>query len=219
MRINRCLTILVICIAFAASGFAQGKEITEDQYLVPWRTARQKARGLTRRVIQTVTNHEKEMPDIDEWQYVYVMPDKVHYTNIRTLDGKVNRIEQIVIGKTKYGKKDGGIWKLSESYCIGGSGSGGPSNIASNKYYLENKKIDGKEIKVFRNYITYTNIYSPTKATEGLTFEESIFWLNSDDLMIREEIRKGLVNLGKVRTTNLTLYTYDPNLKIEAPIK
>lgn len=219
MKITRFLTIAVVCFVFAATSFAQGKEITKDDYLVSWRAALQKARGLTRRVIQTVTNHEKEMPDIDEWQYEYVMPDKIHYTNIRTFDGKVKRIEQIDIGKTKYCKKDDGVWKLSESYCIGGSGSGGPSNIASNKYYLENKKIDGKEIKVFRNYITYANIYSPTKETEGLTFEETIFWLNSNDFMIRQEIRKGLVNSGKVRTTNLSLYTYDPSIKIEAPIK
>ena len=219
MNIPRCLAIAFVCLAFTATSFAQGKEITKDDYLIPWRTALQKARGLTRRVIQTVTNHEKEMSDIDEWQYEYVMPDKIHYTNIRTFDGKVKRIEQIDIGKMKYCKKDDGVWKLSESYCIGGSGNGGPSNIASNKYYLEKKRIDGKAIKVFHNYITYTNIYSPNKETEGLTFEETIFWLNSNDLITRQEIRKGLVNSGKVRTTNLSTYTYDPNIKIEAPIK
>lgn len=177
------------------------------------------ARESTRRVIQTVTNHDKETPDIDEWQYEYVMPDKVHFTNIRTLNGKVERIEQINIGKIKYCKEGDGVWKLVESYCIGGSGSGGPSNISSNNYYFQKKKTDGKEIKVFRNYITYKNIYSPTKETDGLSFSETIFWLNSSEQIIRQEVKEGWISSGKVKITNLSLYTYDPTIKIEAPIK
>ncbi|HQZ97202.1 MAG TPA: hypothetical protein PLP21_12850 [Pyrinomonadaceae bacterium] len=159
------------------------------------------------------------MPDTDEWQYEYVLPDKVHYTNIRTANGKVQRVEQIDIGKIKYCKKDDGVWKIVESYCIGGSGSGGPSNIVSDKYYLEKKKVDGREIKVFRHYTSYKNIYSPNKDTEGLSFDEYIFSLDSSGLIIKEETKKGLINSGKVIETNISIYTYDPKIKIQEPLK
>jgi hypothetical protein len=220
MRSSICLTLLLVGFVFTATSFAQEKEVTKNEYLASWRDAFDKARTLTRRVTQIVTNHESEMPDIDEWRYEYVMPDKSRLTNIRTKDGKVTRIEQIDIGNTKYCKKGDGEWELSEGYCIGGSGMGGPSNIASNRYYLEKKNINGKEIRVFRNYITYTNKFSPTHETEGLTFSETTFWLNRDNLIIREEIRTGLVNKGKARRTNVSSYEYNPkDLKIEAPIK
>ena len=72
---------------------------------------------------------------------------------------------------------------------------------------------------MFRNYLTYKNIYSPTTNTDGLSFEETVFWLNNDGLIIRQETKKGLIDPRKVKVINLSLYTYDPNIRIEVPIK
>lgn len=219
MRKFTVLSLVLICLVFTTANSAQEKEISKEDYLSSTRDARQKSRGLNRSELQTVTYFDKQFEDIDEWRYDYVMPDKIRYTNIRTYNGKVRKTEQINIGKLKYCKNDDGVWKLVETICIGGSASGGPTNIASDKYYLEKKKIEGKDIKVLRNYVTYTNIYSRNKDTEGLSFDESVYWLDGKGLLLRKETKSGLINTGKVRNTFLTIYTYNPNMRIDAPIK
>lgn len=215
----RVFGLVLFCLALVATNFAQEKEISKEDYFSSTREARQKSREFNRTVLQTSTYTDKGVEEIDEWRYDYVLPDKIHYTNTRTFNGKVRRTEQINIGKLMYCKNDEGVWRLVESFCIGGGASGSPTNVASDNYYLEKKKIEGKDIKVLRNYVEYTNTYSPNKDTEGLTFSESIFWIDSKGLLTREENKSGLINTGKVKKTILTTYTYNQNLKIEAPIK
>ena len=79
----------------------------------------------------------------------YLKPNGIFYIDIKNKPHvcTTKNFKNKNVAKIKYCKKDDGVWKIVESYCIGGSGSGGPSNIVSDKYYLEKKKVDGREIK------------------------------------------------------------------------
>lgn len=219
MKIAKYLVLTFICLVFAATGFAQEKAITKEEYLNAEQAALQKAQGLTRTVEQMIHTYDGDKISIDAWQYDYVMPDKIHYLNIRTVNGKDQRTEEIDIGKKKYCKKGDGEWTLVSSPCVGGSASAGPSNIVSDEYFLEKKTVDGKKVKVFRNYTTYKDVYSPTKGTDGLSFQETQFELNSDDLIVRETTKRGLLDPRTTRGRSFSNYKYDPTIKIEAPIK
>ncbi len=207
-RIHFALILIATCCA--SVGFAQIKEITNEEYYTPLRAALQKAVKLNRCVQSATLRYNGGKTDIEEWDYEYALPDKDRLVHTETVDDKVQRTEQIDIGKIKYCKKDDGPWEIPKGYCIAGSGNGGPPNIISTKYTIEKVDLPTRHITIFRETITYKNIYSPNKETEGNSFWYSNYWLDENGLIIREETKIGLVKGETLNRKTITSYTYDP---------
>lgn len=126
----------------------------------------------------------------------------------------------IEIGDSYYCRKNDGEWVRSKSACgTGGGIGGGPSDVRSSKYTVEEIKIDKKKAKLYTSYITYKNTFSPRSDKENLYYWENKFWLNSDGFVIREELKRGLLSPERLDEQESKTYEYDPNIKIEAPIK
>jgi len=181
--------------------------------------AMQKADKTNRRVTSTTTISRNGKVETEEWIYEYVLPDKIHYVHVQTSEGKTRRTEQIDIGKTKYCKKDDGAWEIPKGYCIGGSGNGGPSKVVSMKYTVEKTKMNGEKVSIFRWAIIYKDVYSQNGDTERLGLWEASYSINNDGYFLREETKDGLMYPETVSTKTIKEYTYDPNIKIEAPIQ
>jgi hypothetical protein len=128
------------------------------------------------------------------------------------------KFEWIQVGSVKYCRKDDGEWQVS-NWCGSGSGSGGPSNIVSEKYTAEVIKEKGKKTTLYEEYTTYKNTYGPEKDRPRLRFWHTKYWLNDKGLLIRQEMRTGLLGPEEASWVNVTQYQYEPaDLKIEAPV-
>jgi len=214
-----CLIFSIVIIGISLAGVhAQGKEISREEYYAPYREALTRSREFSRRNIQKIRSSWNGKTSEEEWTYEYHLPDRIRYLHIETVDGKSRRTEQINIGKSMYCKKDDGAWSLANSYCIGGSGSGGPSNIIKEVFRREKTKLDGKPSVHYYEHVTYQNTYSKTAGTDGPSFLESQFWIDEKGLIVRYETRRGLVSSKMPSYEQVETYVYDPTIKIEAPI-
>lgn len=208
---------VILLLVLPAVVFTQSKRISREEYYQPFRDALKKSRTLPRRHVQEIKSIRNDKEYDEQWTYEYQPPDKVRYLHVAMVDGKTRRTEQINIGNIKYCRKDAGPWALAGSNCIGGGdGSGGPSNIISERFTREASA--GRTL--YTEYTTYKNTFSKTADTDGPSFWESKYWLDARGLITRYETRRGLVaNRSTPRYEMVESYDYDPNVKIEVPLK
>ena len=218
MRTSVRLILTVFIFSLSSSAFGQIKEIERDEYWKAFRDAHARSRSDSRRVTQLINGTRNDKPYSEIWIYEYQLPDRIRYVHIRTYSGTERRSEQIDIGNTKYCRNDNGTWEQVKSPCIGGSASGGPSGIMSERFERERIKSDGRDQVRFEQHITYKNSYSKTTDSDGPSFIRSTFWVDSSGRLVRYESSRGLVKGPTVTYRNIETYEYDPNIKIEAPI-
>ena len=219
MTIARLFTLTAICLTSVFIIFGQAKQITKDEYYTPFRASLQKERSISRRKVSTSENYKDgKLSRTVEWIYEYLVPDTIRYQNTETFEGKRRRVEQININKAIYCRRDSGDWKISQSSCVGGTGSG-ISNVVSSRYSIEKANLNGKKMMLYQQYTIYKDSYSINSDKEGLSYWEAKYWLNDEGLIIREESKSGLIEPHRINRFTVDTYEYNPKLKIEAPIK
>ena len=213
MRKKTFFLILIYFIpAFAA--FAQPKGIGHDDYYRPYRAALKLFHENSHRTKVRFENYENGvLKSANDWTYEYVKPDRRRYVEVLTVGNTVSRAESIDIGSAKYCRKDDGEWKIASGSCGRGGGSGGPLNIKSETFTVENTRIDGRKVKIYRNRYEYE------REKLGLAFWQKTFWLNEKGNLLREETRVGLLEPERLSWTSDTRFEYDPaGLRIEVPL-
>jgi hypothetical protein len=215
---TRLIVFGIIAVFAVLPTFAQVKEISGDEYYSNWRSALQKSRGIDlRNVSKTETYKDGKLTDTEEWQYEYVLPDRIHYVHVRNVNGKVRRTEQIDIGSAKYCKQDDDGWKQIASPCIGGSATGG-TPPESERFSKESTLLDGEKLTLYKHYSTSRRPWLKGKEAEILFYSENSFWLNDKGLMVRQERRSGRVEPISLDRKVIDTYEFAPkNLKIQAP--
>lgn len=210
----------LLTLGFSSLLLAQTTELSREQFYAPYREALSKSRQVARRHRQNITRFENGSPHlVEEWLYEYQPPSKIRFVQKETFKGLTKIVEQINIGETKYCRKDNGPWELVKGYCIGGSGSGGLPNVISSHFSSEKANLNETNLTLYREFTTYKNSYSKTVETDGPSFWENKYWLDRLGFMVRQEIRQGLVEKNEILRSIVETYEYDPNIKIEAPIK
>lgn len=220
MKSTKCL-LLIICFGMTANCFGQIKQISREDFYQQSREANKKRFANSRREITQIKDYKDgNTVSTVEFTSEHLVPDKYHYISIEKYSDRTTKFESISINKVQYCRKNDGNWEKSKSYCGYGSGSGGPSNIVETKYTVEETKLNSKKVKLYQEYTTYKNIYSPDKDKEGLSYWQERFWLDKDGFILRKETEKGLIEPRKSNyQEEITNYEYDPrDLKIEAPI-
>lgn len=221
MKRNKLLWMVVTVFFFSCiETHAQTKEITDKEFYQSYRTALQNGKEISRR---SVTKRENLRDGIlsskEEYVSAYLLPDKKFYSHKEIFSDKTQTVELIQIGEVYYCRRNNEDWKQSKSWCAaGGSGFGLP-NKTSSKFTVEVVKSGDEKLKLYREYTTYKNTYSPNKDKEGLSYWQKKFWINEAGLVIKEESENGLIEPVQIRWTQVETYEYNPNdLKIEAPI-
>lgn len=126
---------------------------------------------------------------------------------------KVNETEQITIDNFLYVRKNNEPWKKLEIGSGGGSGSGtGSGSYSCRQLTVESIFLDGISAQLFDEL-------DISSETNGLTFKERRKWFGDDGSFLKEEFVEGLLSPRLENRRSTTTYEYDPNLKIEAPIK
>jgi hypothetical protein len=219
-HLKTALQVVAITLSITSVAWTQGKELSKEEYYVPYRAALEKSRSFSRRITQNIRSNWGTKPVQEEWTYEYQLPGRrIRYVHEIKVDGKTTRSEEIDLEQAKYCKHGDGPWIISKLGCIGGSGSGGPSNIVSEVFRRVKTELNGERVSLYHQYITYKNVHSPTAATDGNSFWEEKYWVNDRGALSRVESRRGLVDSQTPKYEMVEAYTYDPKITIEAPIK
>jgi hypothetical protein len=220
MKSKQFFLILIFCFGVTINVFSQTKEISRENFYQPLRQGLIKGMAFSRRVISRRENYrEKKVFRTTEITEEYLLPDKRHYLKEERFADRTSKSELIQIGKNYYCRKNDGEWKQFTSWCSGGDGSGGLSNIVSSKFTVEDTKVGYKPVRFYKEYTVYKNVYSPNKDKEGLSYCYSSYWINSEGLVSHKEERCGLSESKKPNFQMTITYEYNPqNLKIETPI-
>jgi hypothetical protein len=200
--------------------FSQTKEFTRENFYRPIRAGLIKELAYSRRVITRQDNYrEKKIFSTTEITEEYLLPDKRHYIREEKFADQTNKSELIQIGENYYCRKNDGEWKQFKSWCSGGDGNGGLSNIVRSKFTVEDTKVGNKTVRIYKQYTTYKNIYSPDKDKEGLSYYQSSYWIDNEGFILREEERNGLLEPERIYRQLTVSYEYNPqNLKIDNPL-
>jgi len=142
-----------------------------------------------------------------------VPPDRTHTWIERIDEGKITKSERIVIGPRNFERKGTGPWtELSSS---GGSGMGLSPDAMSIDYYctdgvpFEDTKADMFEVERKTKFtINGKSAFSLYKAT---------YWFHLDGRLLK--MVSELDDKSWQSNHSSEIYEYDPNIKIEAPIK
>jgi hypothetical protein len=228
----RYLSLVLVILFFWAAIFPQAKKSSRDEYLDRFLAAHKKARGLSYKNIQTTNIYKNEkLNSTKEFVYEFALPDRSHSILTETANGKTDRIEEISIGRhTQYCKRGNAPWKI-ENYCIHLLDgfldpilhlNGYSTRPVITSYTVEKTMLDGKEVKRYREYIesmNYKDWDSVEKRKQWLSFLDDSYILNEEGLMLSEEKQSGMLNPKRIDEVVTDIYIYDPNIKIEAPIK
>lgn len=212
------LLLLAAISAFSFETLAQRTSISRKEFFDGTTKQSSKVYERSRRIITTdetilagVTT--KTVMSISD----YLVPDRSHEYSKITAGDKVSETEQINIDYMQYDRKDGGAWtKLDlrqNGYGYGmGSGSGAGLSTQCDQFSVEPTFLNGMSMQFF-DWISIDG------SGKELTFKESKEWIGDDGFPYKKEETKGKLFPRDETHQTVTTYTYDPNIKIEAPIK
>lgn len=136
-------------------------------------------------------------------------------------------IEFIIVGDTEY-KKDSfnNIWSkyLTDRSAKPYRCSIFPKGVKNAKWYRTlNVSIGDEVVDLYEEYIEIKSIGLMGLATdqvgERVYTSKNNFWITKDNLLIKSESSLNNNTIEAVNFFAVYLYEYDPNIKIEAPIK
>ena len=222
-------TIILCSLLFGSflGVFSQKKSTNEQEFTTLRNSASEKLKNRNYRIIMTSESY-KNVNDFSPYYFIseiteYISPDLFHHIFERKTEQNTSREETITIGQRKYSRQNNEDWKELPTIenNNGGSGTGsGLKGIALNseknveyKYKgretVKNQKADLYEVSTTRKYNS-PNFRATTVMTEK-------FWFDKDGMFLKTEIE--FRNNNKVTSHTVRDYEYDPNIKIEAPIK
>jgi len=128
-------------------------------------------------------------------------------------DGK--KYEMILVDGKRYKKEDGGPWKLDES--AGGYGRGCGAETKDLSYKVKEKSdLNGKKANLYESVQKMLGISCGKESADELWTER--YWIGEDGTLLKSESIFEDIGKKSMRR-DVSVYEYDPNIKIEAPVK
>lgn len=212
--------IFVICFCFSlifVSGIAAQTEIVSQDFQKLWNGAQEqlaKRPHRKRSLMKTYPDQKTMIPlEIRDITTERIPPDREHSVYEITESNKTRRSEIIRIGSVRYDKNDDGSWRQTTENRLSGSGSGS-SNVTY--FYLGTEVRNGKTVRLYQAIYRIALRSPPGERKFSVTTNSYTF---SEDGLLLFELREnhdGLLTKPNVYSVE---YVYDPNIKIEAPIK
>ncbi len=224
------LTVLLFSFAVIS---AQEKVITETDFDKIVADADKNIDGKTYRLTETEKyfpdkNGEAESTKINLTEFV--LPDKRRTVRDVASIAEFGRYETIWDGKTYYTRKNFEDW---QSYRGGGEGSSvGSGDFTSGKIskihkYLGTTEIDKQKVKLYsEEKMRIANKLTRNSTYQVYYYENTKYWISENGLLLKIYIESGVEKVitpegakeSKAVTRKTSVYEYDPNIKIEAPI-
>lgn len=213
--------LLTLLLVFALASFseltAQRQIITSKEYYDAAYNSESKWYEMSRRVVSTDETFSngaviKSIMTVSE----VLLPNRERFYRKSVEGNKIAEYEQVKIDYMEYTRIDGGTWTkvdLRQSGRGSGIGSGlGTGHISCSQYSVEPTSLNGLSMRLFEFLIIENKDHE-------LWFRESRHWIGENKLPYQTETVKGKFSPRDVTSRLVTTYEYDPNIKIEAPIK
>lgn len=212
---RRIISILIFTCIASATVFAQTKQITSREFYGANAAAQKLSSERSSRMI-TKTDDLENGTIVKSVTKIYerLLPDSERFVTNEKIGDKETSSEFIRIGYMTYSRKNNEPWIVKDLRQGGtGSGMGNGSGSACLQFTEETTTLDGTPARKLRQYTI-------TTTSEGLNFDDMNSWFDqTSSLLLKSERIKGLLEPRVVKTQSATTYEYDPNIKIEAPIK
>ena len=217
-----CLLILIFSLFSSVS--AQEKKISEQEFVALRKNASEKIKDKSYRVKMTSESSTIVTDPAPSWfttSIIELTSDGYHNVYETKSADKVTRNEEIKVGNRKYTRLNNDAWKeVTTVTSQNGSGSGIVTvTLAKSEKNVE-WKYKGKKSLNGQN----TDLYEVKTTTKFKLKDKDItsifterFWLSQDGLILKTESESE--RNKKVFSHTVYEYEYDPNIKIEAPIK
>lgn len=207
----------LVSVFFSSGVFCQARSITESDYFSAYDDARQRIQVLNRRV-ETKEEYFKngKLSGLEKHLHEYIVPGKERYVYFSDFGGKIETRETIKIDGISYCKEANGVWERTS--CDRNTGMSIPKE-AKYEFSVINGSFHGKAATRYRRLVTYDEVEENSRASKRMYLEWT-FYLDSEGLLIGQELNRGYMNSDEWRAASRTVYEYRPNgLKIESPIK
>lgn len=224
MKAKNIILLAIISLFPVLSVFAQRVEISKEDFLKRYYSMRAATEAEPRQIKevfeQSVTDGKVKFAP-QELTITILPPDRVRYF---IKSAEIEK-ESIYIGDTEY-ERVKGIWEktiVTEQNLTNNLISLSPELPGKVKWYLTENVGVGDQTTNLIEWI-FTEDFQVYNRTANLpeTFTRSIeirFWVNADNLLVKSEKLDTNTRPEKSNLRFLREYSYDKNLKIEAPIK
>jgi hypothetical protein len=219
-KLNNLFHVLICLIALSFTVVGQAHDLTEQQFNEIKALAEGKLSGRTYRLTETTETFPVRDGAVESV--------RVHITEIvppnerREVDDlkspeRTERTERIWDGKFLYERRDNGAWS---KYDGGGSGSSDftSGRVTMNYRLIEKTKINNDLVTIYEvEKHRRANKYTRDGLIEFHYIDKTKYWIGSDGSFIKA-VQESEVVGGKWLVRGTSIYEYDPNIKIEAPI-
>lgn len=218
--------VLFTCL-FSLNIYGQRKEITKEEMSDIYKKAVAKTGKLSHRIIsesKVYGSEETEVLQIEKGLSEFALPDKFRYVaEIKRVDvGSVFSFESIKIDGVKYERKNKGEWTKQNIAPVQNPSSLNFSESGASFYITENAKLDGRTADLLELKVEYKHQRknpNTKEVYEYKTYRTERRWIGKDGLLLKIEMIDENDNPKKIISSRTWIYEYDPNIKIEVPIK
>jgi hypothetical protein len=206
----------VAFLVLTSNIFTQETELSSGAFFAKLRAADELKENVSRRETMTIKvysdgklNYRKTEIDIN------IKPDRRHFSSVEENDGKLRKLERIIMGSDYYRKIDDGVWTKEDDWNEGSGFFGIPVPFEE-KFTVEDSTFENKPVKIYRWYAVYKE-HNPKEGEDPHGFYESSMWIDKNGYEL-----KSINIMGKPRSKEITsersyLIEYDPQVEIETP--
>jgi hypothetical protein len=204
-------SFLLICLCAVSGVFAQQKVDLSRELDDLQQKAQEMRRNKSYRIKTTIEEYDetgKKLKSKSVSVSETAPPDRSYDSSTTESAGVTKKVERIEIGDKSYIKKDGGKWRKSvpeQSSSVIGVG------LSTGVKIVEETMINGQSVKVYME---------ETRASLGGEDFSSTdkYWFTSEGELLKTESERKNGKTGEISRV-VTVYEFDPNIRIEAPIK
>lgn len=215
-KILQTIIIFSILAINTALVFGQGRTLNKEEYNKITQKAFGDLQGKPYRGIFTsefFDDRNSSPTETTKSISEFVPPDRYHWT----IESKNLKRETIIIGSKKYYRLNNGEWTDKEEMLTqlsSGNSSGIPRDSSEVYKVFEDVKLNGKKINLYEKITKLTNFSTENKGTTKIW--TSKIWISKDGIILK--LQDEYETIGKKSLQrSITVYEYDPNIKIEAP--
>ncbi len=218
MKIILALAFISICFV---NIFGQIKTINKDEFITVFDKWKQYSEQKTYRV-KTVSESEingNPSSRSEESYFEYAPPDKQKFVSELKTPTFNAKIETIQIGEKKYTRKDSGEWKEVTIEKKTPPKGNIKIIVEADEYrYIGQEIVSGQNAEIYQRN-TKHKITSEKNSAESFSTIKAKYWFNKNGLILKIETETEVVApISKSFSRRTSIYEYDPNFKIEAPI-
>jgi hypothetical protein len=213
MKLKIFYTLILVC-TISVAPLSQTKQISSNEFYINNYNAQKMLAERSWRIETKTDSMENGSVIMTETKiHEQLLPDKTRFLIIEKNGSKENRSELIRIGFMEYRRENDKPWISIDTRGSGsGSGSGSGTSVSCAQYTEELDFVGGISARKQIQFLI-------ERAPNGLSFDDFRIWLNQDGSFVRSERIKGLLEPRIEKTHSVVTYEYNPNIKIEAPIK